>query len=153
MRGPALLEASPPLEPLCVRCCSSPSTKATFPPKATVWLPCKREPKRGREGECLCYCCVKYNDSSIFDMSYRECFHSSRLELRLGLKCTLMLSICLCKIPGMHFFCGMLFSGGRRFFLAFSAEGQARGPSVHYDAYLDPSRPSWRCAEPLNWLF
>ena len=41
-------------------------------------------------------------------------------------------------------------------FLALSGAGQARGPSAHYDACLDPSRAPWRCFEhstSLNWLF
>ena len=50
----------------------------------------------------------------------------------------------------------MVFSGDRRFFLAVAAARQARGPSVHDDACLDPSRAPWRCSQlsaSLNWLF
>ena len=36
--------------------------------------------------------------------------------------------------------------------LALSAAGQARRPSVHYDARLDPGRAPWRCSEHLTSL-
>ena len=53
---------------------------------------------------------------------------------------------CLCKTC-TFLFLGMLFSGGRVFFLALSAAGQARRPSVHYDACRDLCRaPRW-CSE------
>lgn len=38
------------------------------------------------------------------------------------------------------FFFGMLLYGGRVFFLALLAAGQASRPWVHYDVYLDPGR-------------
>ena len=44
----------------------------------------------------------------------------------------------------MYRFFWHAFSGGRDFFLALSAAGQGRGPSVHYDACLDPGKASWR---------
>ena len=53
-------------------------------------------------------------------------------------------------------FAGMLFCGGRVFFLALSAAGQARRPPVHHDACLDLGRAPWRCSEhstSLSWLF
>lgn len=34
----------------------------------------------------------------------------------------------------------MLFSGGQGLFLTISAAGSARGPSLQYDAYVDPGR-------------
>ena len=49
-----------------------------------------------------------------------------------------------CKLSGILFFFGMLFSGVRVFFVPFSAAGQAMGPSVHYEACLDRARRPWR---------
>ena len=46
----------------------------------------------------------------------------------------------------IYIYSGMPLSGGRGFFLALSAAGQARGPWVHYDAGLDPGRAPWRCS-------
>ena len=44
---------------------------------------------------------------------------------------------------------GMLFTGGRVFFLALSAAGRAKGQSVYHDAYLDPDQAPWR----VLWAF
>ena len=40
----------------------------------------------------------------------------------------------------LYFPFGALILGGQGFFLALSAAGHVRGPSVHLDACLDPSR-------------
>ena len=49
------------------------------------------------------------------------------------------------------------YSPAAEFFLALSAAGQARRPSVHYDACLStPGQAPWRCSEhptSLSWLF
>ena len=42
--------------------------------------------------------------------------------------------LCVCLRQKCILFLGIVFSGGRRFFFALSAAGQARGPSVYCDA-------------------
>ena len=44
----------------------------------------------------------------------------------------------------------MLFSGARGSFLARLAAGHAGGPSVHYDARLDPGRATWYVLWPFK---
>ena len=63
--------------------------------------------------------------------------------------------VCLCKI-GVFTSLACCSPAAKGFYLVLSAAGQARRPSVHYDACRDPGRALWRCSEhstSLNWLF
>ena len=54
--------------------------------------------------------------------------------------------VCI-SMQNIHCIFCAVFSGGRRFSLVRSAAGQPRGPSIHHDACLDPSKAPWRCSE------
>lgn len=96
--------------------------------------------------------CHPLATTAVWDVLVSTLLHLSNMKKRAGkipvpppvvkLFCLYHLSV------NLHlFFSGLLFYGRRGFASAISAARQARGPSVHYDAFLDPGRALWRFSE------